>query len=126
MTIFVKRQSVCRLKQADFLKNVENTLMKGVLFPEKYYLCKANRCVRMQPLVEKCFSLNRCSWRNRQIKSNALQKVLGISTPLFCIFDSPKWDSLVIHHSARALFSTLSIVVQVFGDTFRLVEKDEN
>ena len=69
MTIFVKRQSVCRLKQADFLKNVENTLMKGVLFPEKYYLCKADRCVRMQPLAEKCFSLNRCD-RIKSPKNN--------------------------------------------------------
>lgn len=28
-----------------------------------------------------------------------------------------------MHHSARVIFSTFSIVVQVFGDTFRLVDK---
>ena len=70
----------------DFLKICRKYRSNGVLFPEIHYICRANRCVCMQPLAEKCFSLNQCSWRNRQIKSNALQKVLGISTPLFCIF----------------------------------------
>lgn len=109
MTIFVKRQSVYRLKQPDFLKNVENTLMKGVLFPENYYFCKANRCVRMQPLAEKCFSLNLVAGRNRQIKSNSSLKVLGISTPLFCIAEGILYVHS-IYITVRAFFLPSSAV----------------
>ena len=109
MTIFVKRQSVYRLKQPDFLKNVENTLTNGVLFPEKYYLCKADRCVRMQPLAEKCFSLNLVAGRNRQIKSNSSLKVLGISTPLFCITEGITYVHS-IYITVRAFFLPSSAV----------------
>lgn len=77
-----------------------------------------------KPLAKKCFSLNQCSWRNHQIKSNALLKVLGISTPLFCIFKGICMPN-VYASRCGSVFSTLSIVVQVFGDTFQLVEKME-
>lgn len=105
MTTFVKRQSVCQLKKPHFLKNVENTLTNGVLFPEKYYLCNADRCVRMQPLAEKCFSLNRSDRIKSPKTSKSSLKVLGISTPLFCITEGILYVHS-IYITVRALFST--------------------
>jgi len=41
----------------DFLKICRKYRSNGVLFPEIHYICRANRCVCMQPLAEKCFHL---------------------------------------------------------------------
>ena len=67
----------------DFLKICRKYRSNGVLFPEIHYICRANRCVCMQPLAEKCFSLNRRDWTKSPKKSNSSLKVLGISTPCF-------------------------------------------